>query len=99
MTEGTVYVWLTLRADFLAHPGWLAAQKADFILGPVLTGLYWRRRRPHSRFALLLIVVGFLDAPYALQASAEPWAFKSSAARYALSLFVKTSALLPARTA
>jgi hypothetical protein len=22
-------VWLTLRADFLAHPGWLAAEKAD----------------------------------------------------------------------
>ena len=29
-------VWITLRADFLAYPGWLAAQKADIILGPVL---------------------------------------------------------------
>ena len=37
---------MTLRADFLAYPGWLAAQKADFILGPVLGGLYWLRRRP-----------------------------------------------------
>ena len=28
-------VWVTLRADFLAYPGWLAVQKADMILGPV----------------------------------------------------------------
>jgi signal transduction histidine kinase len=70
-------VWLTLRADFLAHPGWLAVQKADFILGPVLTGLYWRRQRPQSRYALLLIVAGFLNAPYALQSSAAPWAFSA----------------------
>jgi hypothetical protein len=48
----TIAVWLTLRADFLAHPGWLAVQKADFILGPVLTGLYWR---PRSRFWPLLL--------------------------------------------
>ena len=34
-------VWATLSADFLAwHPGWLAAQKADFILGPAFVGLY-----------------------------------------------------------
>ena len=32
-------VWITLDADFLAYPGWLAVQKADFILGPVLVGL------------------------------------------------------------
>ena len=38
-------VWITLRAHFLAHPGWLAAQKADFILGPIGVGLYWRHRR------------------------------------------------------
>ena len=44
-------VWMTLRADFLAYPGWLAAQKADIILGPVLVGLYWLAppaRRPDS---------------------------------------------------
>ena len=68
-------VWLTLRADFLAHPGWLAVQKADLILGPVLTGLYWRRRRPHSRFWPVLIVAGFLSAIYILQSSATPWVF------------------------
>jgi hypothetical protein len=38
-----------LEADFLAHPGWLAAQKADWILWPVSIGLYWLRRRPQSR--------------------------------------------------
>jgi signal transduction histidine kinase len=67
--------WLTLAANFLAHPGWLAVQKADVIAGPVLVGLYWRRRRPRSRFGPLLIVAGFLHAPYILQSSAEAWAF------------------------
>jgi signal transduction histidine kinase len=75
MLVAAAAVWLTLRADFLAHPGWLAVQKADLILGPVLTGLYWRRRRPNSRFAPLLIAVGFLCAPYLLQSSASPWAY------------------------
>ena len=42
-------VWVTLEADFLTYPGWLAVQKADFILGPVFIGLYWLRRRPESR--------------------------------------------------
>ncbi len=70
-----VAFWVTVQADFLAYPGWLAVQKADLILGPVLTGLYWRRRRPGSRFALVLIAVGFLNVPYILQSSATPWAF------------------------
>jgi hypothetical protein len=70
-----VAVWITLNADFLAHPGWLAVQKADMILGPVVTGLYWRRRRPRSRFASLLIAVGFLHVPYILQSSSAPLAF------------------------
>jgi DNA-binding NarL/FixJ family response regulator len=47
-------VWLTLEADFLAYPGWLAAQKADFILGRVLIGMYWLRRRPQSRFGPMI---------------------------------------------
>ena len=45
------------------------------ILGPVLVGLYWLRRRPASRFGRLLIGVGFLSVPYILQSSAAPWAF------------------------
>jgi len=44
-----VAVWVTLRAGFLAYPGWLAVQKADFILGPIGVGLYWRYRRPRNR--------------------------------------------------
>ena len=66
---------VTLRADFLAHPEWLALQKADFILGPVLVGLYWRRRRPASRFGLLLIVFGFACFPYVLQSINAPVPF------------------------
>src|SRR6185437_15355159 len=68
-------VVVTLKADFLRYPGWLAAQKADFILGPVLTGLYWLRVRPASRFGWLLVGFGFLCAGYITQSSANPWSF------------------------
>ena len=69
-------VWVTLHADFLAYPGWLAAQKADIILGPVLVGLYWIRRRPGSRFGPLLIATGLVGGvPYILQSSSEPVLF------------------------
>jgi len=68
-------VWITLDADFLAYPGWLAAQKADFILGPVFIGLYWRRVRPASRFGPLLIAYGAVGAVYIVQSSSHPWLF------------------------
>jgi signal transduction histidine kinase len=64
-----------LEADFLAHPEWLAAQKADFILGPVFVGLYWMRQRPESRFGPLLIGFGAVGAVYILQSSSNPWLF------------------------
>jgi len=72
-----VAVWVTLEADFLAHPEWLAAQKADFILGPVFIGLYWLRRRPRSRFGPMLIAFGFVGAVYVLQSSSDPWLFSA----------------------
>src|SRR5215216_7741876 len=68
-------VWVTLAADFLTYPGWLAAQKADFILGPVLAGLYWYRRRPQSRFGPMLIGFGFIGALYILQSASNSWLF------------------------
>jgi signal transduction histidine kinase len=68
-------VWVTLSADFLTYPGWLAAQKADFILGPVLAGLYWYRRRPQSRFGPMLIAFGFLGSLYVLQSASNSWLF------------------------
>jgi signal transduction histidine kinase len=61
--------WITVNAKFLAYPYWLAVQKADLILGPVLVGLYWRRRRPHSRFGLLLIALGLISIPYVLEST------------------------------
>jgi signal transduction histidine kinase len=64
-------VWVTLQAEFLANPGWLAAQKADFILGPVFVGLYWLRQRPESRFGPLLIGFGFVGAVYITQSSSH----------------------------
>jgi signal transduction histidine kinase len=68
-------VWVTLEADFLSYPGWLAAQKADFILGPVLVGLYWLRVRPASRFGWLLVAFGFVCAGYITHSSSTPWLF------------------------
>ncbi len=68
-------VAVTLRARFLAYPGWLAVQKADVILGPIGVGLYWRRRRPASRFGPLLIALGFVGVPYILQSSTSPGLF------------------------
>jgi signal transduction histidine kinase len=70
-----VALWVTLSADFLRYPGWLAVQKADFILGPVLTGVYWCRRRPQSRFGPMLIAFGFLGALYVLQSASNSWLF------------------------
>jgi signal transduction histidine kinase len=68
-------VWITLEADFLAYPGWLAAQKADLVLGPVLIGVYWLRVRPATRFGWLLVVFGFLCAGYITQSASTPWLF------------------------
>src|SRR5215210_3688529 len=68
-------LWVTLSADFLTYRGWLAVQKADFILGPVLAGLYWYRRRPQSRFGPMLIAFGFVGALYILQSAGNSWLF------------------------
>ena len=75
LVAAAVAVWVTLEADFLAHPGWLAAQKADFILGPVFVGLYWLRQRPESRFGLVLLTFGAVMAVYILQSSSNRWLF------------------------
>ena len=66
---------VTLPADFLRYPAWLAAQKADFIIGPALTGLYWLRRRPQSPFGLMLIGWAFVGVLYILQSSSDSWLF------------------------
>jgi signal transduction histidine kinase len=88
-----ITVWLTLRADFLAYPGWLALQKADVILGPIGVGLYWRRRRPGSRFGPLLIAFGFLGVPYVLQSAATPALF-GIGVLWELVIFVATQAMI-----
>ena len=75
IAASAVALWVTLSADFLTYPGWLAVQKADFILGPVLAGLYWYRRRPQSRFGPMLIAFGFIGALYILQSASNSWLF------------------------
>ena len=64
-----------MPADFLRYPAWLAAQKADFVVGPVLTGLYWIHRRPQSPFGPMLIGWGLVGALYILQSSGDSWLF------------------------
>jgi signal transduction histidine kinase len=75
VASAVVAFWVTLRADFLAYPDWLAVQKADFILGPIGVGLYWMHRRPRNRFGLLLVVLGLFGIPYILQSSSDPTLF------------------------
>src|SRR3954453_6613849 len=72
---GGVAVWVTLPADFLRYSAWLAAQKADFVIGPALTGLYWIRRRPRSPFGPMLIAWGVVGVLYILQSSSNSWLF------------------------
>ena len=75
IAAAAVAFWVTLRAHFLAYPGWLAVQKMDFILGPIGVGLYWQHRRPHSRLGLLLIVLGLAGIPYILGSVSNPTLF------------------------
>ena len=75
VAAGVVAVWVTLPADFLRYPAWLSAQKADFVIGPVLTGLYWMRKRPQSPFGPMLICWGVVGALYILQSSSDSWLF------------------------
>ena len=72
---GVAALWLTLRAQFLAYPGWLAVQKADFVLGPIGVGVYWWHRRPGNRLGLLLIVLGLFGMLYIGTSFEAPWPF------------------------
>jgi signal transduction histidine kinase len=65
-------VWISLSADFHVYPGWLAVYRTDLILGPVVVGLYWWRRRPDTRFGRMLVAFGLLALGLALQSVREP---------------------------
>jgi signal transduction histidine kinase len=75
VAAAAVAVWVTLRASFLAYPGWLAVQKADFIVGPIAVGLYWRHKRPRNHLGSLMIVLGLFGVPYILESSSNPTLF------------------------
>ena len=75
VAAAAVAMTVTFHADFLKYPGWLAVQKADLILGPVLVGVYWLRRRPASRFGWLLIAFGLANTVYIAQSSSRPALF------------------------
>jgi signal transduction histidine kinase len=67
--------WVTINARFLEYPYWLGVQKADFILGPVFVGLYWHHKRPNNRLGLLMIALGLIFIPYALESVRSPYPF------------------------
>jgi signal transduction histidine kinase len=94
IATATVAVVLTLRADFLAYPGWLAAQKADLILGPIAVGLYWRRRRPQSSFGPMLVALGFVHMPYILQSSSNPTLFTIAGYWGEVAIYLATLAII-----
>jgi signal transduction histidine kinase len=68
-------LWVTARAGFLAHPGWLAVEKADFILGPIGVGLYWHHKRPGNRLGLMLIALGLVAIAYVGESTSSGGAF------------------------
>ena len=67
--------WVTINAGFLQYPYWLAVQKADFIVGPLFVGLYWHHRRPDNHLGLMMIALGLIFIPYALESVRSPYAF------------------------
>ena len=75
IVAAVVAFWVTLRARFLAYPGWLAVQKADFILGPIAVGLYWRLRRPNSLLGPVLIALGLVGILYISESTTVPVLF------------------------
>ena len=75
VVSAVVAFWATVHAGFLAYPGWLAVQKADFILGPIGVGLYWRHHRPDNRLGVLLIALGLVAIPYIGESISSPGPF------------------------
>ncbi|HEY1366468.1 MAG TPA: ATP-binding protein [Gaiellaceae bacterium] len=86
-------VVVTLQADFLAYPGWLAVQKADVVLGPIGVGLYWRHRRPRSRFGPMLIALGLVNAVYIAQSSSDSALF-TLGVHWELVIYLATLAII-----
>jgi signal transduction histidine kinase len=66
-------IGLALVSSTLRYPGLFALQRATIILAPVLVGIYWRSRRPASRFGDRLIALGFLAVPVSLEATSSSW--------------------------
>ena len=75
VVAAAVAFWSTLHAEFFQYPAWLAVQKADFILGPIAVGLYWRRRRPNSPVGVVLIGLGVTGVQYIFVSSTVPALF------------------------
>lgn len=63
---------LTLSTTHLEHPGANALVRPYLIASPILIGVFWKVRRPDSRFGVLLIVLGLVFVPIAWQASNHP---------------------------
>jgi signal transduction histidine kinase len=63
---------LALSTTHLEHPGANALVRPYLIASPILIGVFWKLRRPDSRFGLLLIVLGLAFFPVSWHASNDP---------------------------
>jgi signal transduction histidine kinase len=93
LVVGALAVVVTLRAHFLAYPGWLALELACLVVGPVAVGLSIRAQRRESRFGSMLIVLGLLGVPYILGSIAASWPF-SIAVLWDAPYYVATLAII-----
>jgi signal transduction histidine kinase len=66
---------IAVTSGFLRYPAWLGLHHANLILGPVIVGLYWWRRRPASRLGPLLVIFGFITAPGMLQGATSSYLY------------------------
>jgi signal transduction histidine kinase len=86
-------IFLTARSGYLLHPVWFGVQRADLVLGSVVVGIYWWRRRSASLFGPALIAYGLLAAVLFLEAVSSP-ALRTMASVYDGLLLLFTFALV-----
>ena len=70
-----VTVWLALSSDHLERPAAAALYWGYLVAAPMAIGLYWRLRRPASRFGPLLVAYGILAWVVSWASSDWPPAF------------------------
>ena len=73
-----VTVWLALSSDHLRWPAAFALYWGYLVAAPMAVGLYWRLRRPASRFGPLLVAYGIVAWVVSWASSDWPPAFDAA---------------------